>query len=318
MNADPVGHAALDVALAAARQLLGQRRCCSGASGRCSRHSGDEVADLDERAGPLGGVARRGASARRRGARRGAPAMRAGSHAGRSRPPLAAGVDLEVHVRRRRLGVAGVAGEAEHGAGLDLAAVHGVGRERRQVGVEERVAGGRCAATGGCRRSASVPTRWTVPSATASTGAPNGGEDVVALVGAGVGAGGAEVVGDGRPCRRRGTRSAGRSGACGPWGRCVRLGVFFAFGFGRGGRGGRRRSAWGWRRRRPRRWRRRPRRGPWCPRAARRGRRRGSARARCVPRLTTTRGRRRAGSARSLRTSPIGRPSIVRPATRPA
>src|SRR5215213_4652944 len=85
----------------------------------------DEVADLDERARALGGV---GAVARQPGAGRHVAVLLPceQDRMGVDRV-LAAGVDLEVHVRRRRLGVAGVAGEAENGAGLDLAAVDRVG-----------------------------------------------------------------------------------------------------------------------------------------------------------------------------------------------
>ena len=108
---------------------------------------------------------------------------------------LAAGMDLEVHVRRGRLGVAGVAGEAEHGAGLDLAAVLGVGREGGEVGVEERVArlGVQPQAVAGDRQRADAVDG---PVGDREHGGAEGGEDVVALVLAGVGAGGAEVVGD--------------------------------------------------------------------------------------------------------------------------
>ena len=49
-------------------------------------------------------------------------------------------VDLEVEVVRRRLRVAGVADEADHGAGLHLVAVDGERRERREMGVVELVA----------------------------------------------------------------------------------------------------------------------------------------------------------------------------------
>ena len=50
------------------------------------------------------------------------------------------GVDLEVQVRRRPLRVAGVAHEAEDGAGLDARPVDREGRERGEVRVVELVA----------------------------------------------------------------------------------------------------------------------------------------------------------------------------------
>ena len=49
-------------------------------------------------------------------------------------------MDLEVQVRWRLLRVARAPHEADHLAGLHAEAVVIVGRERRQVGVEERVA----------------------------------------------------------------------------------------------------------------------------------------------------------------------------------
>src|SRR3990170_2117522 len=67
----------------------------------------DEVADLDEGAGPLGGV---GAVARQPGARRHvAVLLPCEQDLMRVDRVLAARVDLEVHVRRGRLRVAGVA-----------------------------------------------------------------------------------------------------------------------------------------------------------------------------------------------------------------
>ena len=127
-------------------------------------------------------------------------------------------------------------------AGLDCAAVHRVGGEGGEVGVEERVA----ASVWSHRRLpeiGSVPTRWTVPSATASTGAPNGAKTSLPSWTPVVGAGGAEVVGGGR-LAVDGERVALAGEALGDLGARLRLGVFFSW-LGRGGRGGRRRGGGG-------------------------------------------------------------------------
>ena len=84
-----------------------------------------------------------------------------------------AGVDLEVDVRRRRLRVAGVADEAEQRARLDPPAADRLGREGGEVRVEEAVAavGLEPQPVAGDRQRADAVSR---PSATASTGLPNG------------------------------------------------------------------------------------------------------------------------------------------------
>ena len=82
-------------------------------------------------------------------------------------------VHLEVEVRRRPLGVAGVAHEADHLAGLDVRAVLRERRERREVRVVElRCPGGR-GARAGCRRPCSSRREKSVPSATATSGWPS-------------------------------------------------------------------------------------------------------------------------------------------------
>src|SRR3954452_24320232 len=175
---------------------LSRRRASFSASVLCSGAdsvTGDEVPDLDEGAGALRGVP---AVARQPGAR-GHVAVLLPCEQDRMRIDrvlgLAAGVDLEVDVRRGRLGVAGVAGEAEDVSGLDPAAILGVGGEGREVGVEERVAGV------GVEPQAVAGDRERTHAVHGAVGdrehgSTKGGEDVVALVDAGVGAGGAEVV----------------------------------------------------------------------------------------------------------------------------
>ena len=153
---------------------------------------------------------------------------------------LAARMDLEVHVRRGRLGVAGVAGEAEHGAGLDAAAVLGIGGEGGQVGVEEGVAGV------GVQPQPVAGDRERADAVDGAVGdrehgRAEGGEDVVALVLAGVGAGGAEVVGDvGVAVDGEGVALAGE--ALLDLGGLLALGLRLLLRLGGGGRA----SAWGW------------------------------------------------------------------------
>ena len=253
-EADPVGLAALEVALAPARELLGQRRRCSGAA-RCSRQS-PAMKSRTSTSAP--GRSRGVLAVARQPCARGHVAVLLPCEQDRMRidrvlssPP---GWISKCDVRRGRLGVAGVAGEAEHGAGLDAAAVVGVGGEGGEVGVEERVAGVGVRATGGCRRSAACRRGSTVPSATASTGAPKGAKTSLpswAPVSARAAPKSSATVGlavDGERVALAGealARPSGRLAALG----LLRLGLRL----GRGGRGGRRRGRWGWRRRRRRR-----------------------------------------------------------------
>src|SRR5215218_10953961 len=154
----------------------------------------DEVADLDERSRAGLGVvpvAREPAAGGHDPAR-----LPRRQHPVRIDRPLVARVDLEVHVRRRRLGVARVADEAQQRARLDLAAAHRLRRERGQVRVEERVAAlglePEPVAADRQRADAIQP-----PVRDGEHRAAERGEDVVALVGADL-ARGAEVVGDTR------------------------------------------------------------------------------------------------------------------------
>ena len=109
----------------------------------------------------------------------------------------AAGVDLEVQVRRGRLGVAGVADVAEDRPRLDVAVVDRRRGEGREVRVEELVAavGVDPQAVAGDRQRADVLDRAV---GGRHDGRAEVGEQVVALVRAGVGAEGAERAADRR------------------------------------------------------------------------------------------------------------------------
>src|SRR3954470_3555622 len=219
-----------------------RRRASFSASVLCSGAdsvTGDEVADFHERAGAL----RRVAAVARQPGTRGDVALLLPREQDRMRIDrvlvLAAGVDLEVHVGRRGLGVAGVAREAEDGAGFDLAAVLGVGGEGGEVGVEEGVAGRGVepqAVAGDGQRADAVDGAV----GDREHGGAEGGEDVVALMDAGVGAGGAEVVGGGR-LAVDGERVALAGEALGDLGGALALRLLL-LGLGGGGRGGRRRG----------------------------------------------------------------------------
>ena len=148
----------------------------------------------------------------------------------------AVGVDLEVQVRRGRLGVAGVAHVAEDRPRLDVAVVDGGGRERGEVGVEELVAavGVDPQAVAGDRQRADVLDR---PVGDRHDRRAEVGEEVVALVR--------------RRCRRGRSRTGRRSWSCPPPGTrsastsaaCFQLGVVRAASASRSARAWRSRSA---------------------------------------------------------------------------
>ena len=120
-------------------------RPASASARRSARSSFSyEVADLDERAGAFRGVGQGGAGA----------LLPGDQERVRVDGLAAVGVDLEVQVRRGRLGVAGVADVAEDRARLDVAVVDRR-RARRTRGARRRTGRRRRRRpTGGCRRSA--------------------------------------------------------------------------------------------------------------------------------------------------------------------